>query len=249
MDLLLTVALLIVPIFAFLAHKAGFINVRGAVAGTLIAWALAAAGPGIFLIFLFFFISSSLLTRLRASWKAQHGLKDVAGRSITQVVGVGTPMALFALLYIAGVHVALSATAISIAVATADTWASEIGVAYGGRPRLITKPWVEVEPGTSGGVTLAGTLGGLLGAASVAILSYVILGLNPWVIGFFGFLGDVLDSIIGAVAQKKYICRGVVYDEPRCSDYVSYGYLTNEAVNLIVESALGLAFILSALFL
>ncbi|MEL9990485.1 MAG: DUF92 domain-containing protein [Thermoproteus sp.] len=45
-----------------------------------------------------------------------------------------------------------------------------------------------------------------------------------------GFAGDILDSVLGAVAQKKYICNGAIYDEPRCQNYETFGYLTNEAV-------------------
>ncbi|MEL9990486.1 MAG: DUF92 domain-containing protein [Thermoproteus sp.] len=247
MDLILLAAVAAVPLLAFAAYRAGFIKLKGAVVGTLVAWTLEAAGLGVFSLFVFFFVSASLFTRLRSSWKAERGLKDVAGRSISQVVGVGTPMALFALLYIAGVEPALTATAVAIAIATADTWASEIGVAYGGRPRLITKPWLKVEPGTSGGVTPAGFVASLAGAASIAALSYFLLSLNPLVVFGLGFAGDILDSVLGAVAQKKYICNGVIYDEPRCQNYKTFGYLTNETVNLIVESALGLAYIIASL--
>lgn len=249
MDLALLGVFAAIPLFALGAYKAGFINMRGAIAGTLVAWALAAAGLGVFAIFMFFFVSASLLTKLRGSWKAQRGLKDVAGRSITQVVGVGTPMALFALLYTMGVQQALAATVAAIAVATADTWASEVGVAYGGRPRLITKPWVQVEPGTSGGVTPVGTLASLAGAGIIGLLSYLLLGLNPFLIWALGFAGDVLDSVVGAVAQRKYICGGEMYDEPRCRDYKTTGFLTNEAVNLLVEASLGLAYILFSIYL
>ena len=55
----------------------------------------------------------------------------------------------------------------AVATAAADTCASEVGKAYGRRTVALTtlRP---VPPGTEGGVSLEGTLGGLAGAALVA---------------------------------------------------------------------------------
>ena len=56
----------------------------------------------------------------------------------------------------------------AIAAATADTWSTEIGTVLGGTPRHLITTGREVPPGTSGGVTIAGTLSGLTGSVLAA---------------------------------------------------------------------------------
>jgi uncharacterized protein (TIGR00297 family) len=142
---------------ALLALRRGFLTVRGTVSAIAVGTVVAVAHTGLFLLMAFFFLSSSLLTRVRAEWKRAMGLKDVAGRSLRQVIGVGTPIAVYVALYtLTGDSRFLGAATVAVAVATADTWASEVGVAYGGRPRHVLAPWRKLDPGVSGGVTLVG---------------------------------------------------------------------------------------------
>lgn len=131
-----------------------------------------------------FFISSSLLS-------TRHTL-----RTERQVVANGGVAALAALL---GNWPAFAG---SLAAATADTWATEIGRRAPTPPRLVTS-WTSVPPGTDGGMTLLGTLGGIAGAGFIAGTSY-LLGF-PWVlaVALAGALGMLLDSILGATVQGK----------------------------------------------
>jgi uncharacterized protein (TIGR00297 family) len=100
------------------------------------------------------------------------------------------------------------------AAALSDTLSSEFGQLAGRPPRLITtgKP---VPAGTDGGITLAGTLMGLLGAALLSVLGRSI-GLTPvratLPILLAGLSGNLLDSYLGATLQRS-------------------GRMTNEAVN------------------
>ncbi len=108
----------------------------------------------------------------------------------------------------------------SIATATADTMASEVGVAT--TPRLITN-FKKVPPGTDGGISVVGTLAGIIGAGLIGLAAYM-LGVYPdltktMVIAVVaGTFGCFVDSILGAALEIK-------------------GYLNNEHVNLLATLA------------
>jgi len=116
-----------------------------------------------------------------------------------------------------------------------DTWASELGILSKTLPRLVTKPWKKVPPGTNGGVSLVGLgasaaggmimglIHGLFVAGGISSLlpftsSSMVSALTPSQYGrevmfltFVGFLGgfggSLLDSVLGATVQATY------YDE------------------------------------
>ncbi|ACB39123.1 DUF92 domain-containing protein [Pyrobaculum neutrophilum] len=235
-----------IVVLALLALRKGFLTVRGTVSAIAVGTAVAVAHLGLFGLTAAFFLTSSLLTKLRAEWKLERGLKDVSGRSLRQVFGVGAPIAAFALAYLASGDVRLlGAAAVAVAAATADTWASEVGVAYGGTPRYILAPWRRVEPGTSGGVTPVGVAASAAGALAMGALA-PLLGIQQpfWKIALFGYLGELLDSVLGASLQVKYICGGRISEQP-AAGCRRRGFLTNEAVNLVSGFAVGLLYLIT----
>ena len=111
------------------------------------------------------------------------------------------------------------------AAVTADTLSSELGILSKSPPRLITSlSFRQVPPGTNGGVSLAGTLAGALGSAIIALSSTFLIpactdtsALGSYVDGvwtlerrlifaaaitLWGFLGSLLDSILGGLLQR-----------------------------------------------
>ena len=114
----------------------------------------------------------------------------------------------------------------SIATATADTLASEIGVTV--QPRLITT-LKKVPPGTDGGISVLGTAAGIIGAGIIGVAAY-LLGIFPdpfvtlKISIIAGTVGCFVDSILGAVLERR-------------------NYISNEYVNLIATitgAALGI---------
>jgi uncharacterized protein (TIGR00297 family) len=114
----------------------------------------------------------------------------------------------------------------SIATATADTLASEVGVVQ--QPRLITT-MKKVPPGTDGGISIIGTAAGIIGAGIIGVSAY-LLGIFPdpfvtlKISIIAGTVGCFVDSILGAVLERR-------------------NYISNEYVNLIATitgAALGI---------
>jgi uncharacterized protein (TIGR00297 family) len=104
----------------------------------------------------------------------------------------------------------------SIATATADTMASEIGILQ--QPRLITT-MKKVAPGTDGAVSILGTLVGIVGAGTIGIAAYLLGIMSDPFLSFkiaviSGTIGCFMDSILGAVLERR-------------------NFLNNEHVNLL----------------
>ena len=149
-----------------------------------------------------FFFTSSLLSRLSPDPSAALDAKGNT-RDPWQVLANGGPAAIGAFIPGAGLWIVTA----SLAAAAADTWATSLGGWSRFAPRhvITLQP---VPPGTSGGITLPGSLGGVMGALVVGLgpaLSTGALSLLPVAlgIGLFGMLGD---SLLGAALQGKFHC-------------------------------------------
>ena len=158
-----------------------------------------------FLIFLFFFISSSMLGVLI---RHDRGIEKKSGaRDHVQVLANGFPAVFFLLLYrFAGSNALLAAFSASVAEATADTWGGEIG-RLSRRDPLSIITLTRVPKGLSGGVTALGFAASAAGALLIALLHYASFSasvLQMLSVAGCGFLGSVLDSFLGASVQVQY---------------------------------------------
>ncbi len=132
---------------------------------------------------------------------------------------------------------------ISLAVSCADTLSSDFGRVWGGSPRnIITGK--RMLKGVSGGVTGAGFVGAFLGAVSIAIFvlwsEFSSLGSTAsllWIVVVFGFMGSVLDSVLGVLFQAKYLDEmGNQVDSSEGGTRAlgkGYRWVTNDVVNAV----------------
>jgi uncharacterized protein (TIGR00297 family) len=206
--------------------------------GTLIIWrtgggGLAALGA--------FFVGSSLISRLAPD--PGSSLLDAKGatRDPMQVLANGGAAALAALL--AGSNqAALWSITGSLAAAAADTWATSSGAWSRTEPRHILTGR-RVPAGTSGGITVVGSVGAAAGAASVGLAAMLCGGgsqLLPLAL-VVGMLGMLLDSAAGALLQGKFRCDQCQRDTERrvhrCGAAARHlrglAWLTNDGVNAI----------------
>jgi len=250
------IAALLSLLLTYAARKYRFIGRDAAPAAFIVGFLVTLGGFEVLVPFLVFLASSGIMTRLGRSRKEELGVTgDLVGRNWRQVIAVGALPALVGSLLFASrltneswVPILSTVATTSIAYSNADTWASEIGVLHRGRPRLILKPWITVDPGVSGGVTWVGELSSLAGSLTVA-LSYSLMKylegspdpVGTIIVTLGGYLGEVLDSVIGSLIQAKYYCS-------RCCSLTDHKihtcgnvtvkssgleYVTNESVNLI----------------
>ncbi len=216
----LSLGLLFSTVVAWLAYRRHSLNKSG-VAGAIIT-GTATVGFGGWswgLALIFFFISSSALSHYRERAKARIAADKFSKgsrRDIAQVAANGGLAALLALWHGMATspmqrNLLRAGGAGALAAATADTWATELGLLSSETPRSILtgKP---VPPGTSGGVTRPGMLAAASGALALGVVFWGwerfrrSLASLPLIACLAGLAGSVADSLLGAVLQGVFYC-------------------------------------------
>ena len=205
-----------------LALVVAFIGWRMQALSSSGAWAAVISGGLIFglggipwaVLLLTFFVSSSVLSKAFSQRKRSMNEKFSKGsrRDWQQVLANGGLGVLLVWLYFLfpekdWIWIAYVG---AMAAVNADTWATEVGVLSRTPPRLITTGEV-VERGTSGGITLIGSLAAFLGGVLVSLVAAFItpnIHLPLFILGgsLGGMAGALVDSIIGASVQGIYFC-------------------------------------------
>lgn len=214
---------------AALAYRARSLDLSGAIAaGFLGTVVFGLGGVAWAIVLLTFFVTASGLSMVFKGRKSQiaddfaKGSRRDAGQVLANG-GVSGVLALgyFLLVLVSPQHPLLPALwvgfAASLAAANADTWATELGVLNRREP-ISLRSFKRVPGGTSGAVSLVGTLAALAGAAVVAGVT-VLSGLAGWapagglsfggqfvLISLAGLLGAMIDSLLGAWVQAMYYC-------------------------------------------
>ncbi len=194
---------------------------------------------------IFFFASSVLFTKLNALTNKKPSVISQS-RNSWQVFANSMAAVVFSAIYlISKDSFFVFLFSASVAAATADTWASEIGPVFN-RKCFSLASFKTGRAGISGGISVAGTLAALAGSFSIAILSYYIFfnDLNFRIILLItlsGFFASFVDSILGAffepvLLDKKYFRKKILNSKESITP--------NDLVNILGSLSASLFFIL-----
>lgn len=238
---------LFIVVMAVASLYLGLLTRGGAIGAVLlgILTGMSFGWKGILLIAVFFGTSNGLgkLSKRKKQTEAEIVQKGDR-RDFAQVLANGGVAIISASLYYGSREPLFLVTFISsMAVATADTWASEIG------PHSKTEPihllqGRRVNAGTSGAVSIIGTLGALSGSAIVAVCAIFLWNDITWKDGIYitmiGFVGAMVDTLLGGSIQAKYKCEECLIQTEKlfhCGQktrhYRGIRLINNDAVNFL----------------
>jgi uncharacterized protein (TIGR00297 family) len=191
-----------------------------------------------------FFISSNLVSRVGFVGLPAELDPKSDRRDLWQVYANGGPAALAAVAPV-DPNLRIWLVTASLAAAAADTWATSIGVHSRTPPRLLWSGRT-VAPGTSGGITAAGSSGALAGALIVSGVGAIAAG-NLLLVPagtLIGFLGMLVDSLVGGILQGRFHCprcnQASEWRVHRCGSSTvrraGFGWLNNDGVNFLATA-------------
>lgn len=269
MDLIIDIiGLIIVGLFGVVSIKLKIVSISGLIAGFVVGYLIWVFGGWTwFIVVLSFHLSAAFFTKFKYKRKEKEGLAQEKGgaRGWPNVFANGGFPTICAVLN--GIFILALITGFSdlflfgfiggVATMTADTIATETGLLSKTNPRLVTNLSKEVEPGTSGGITILGELGALIGCVIIGGIAWLLagFGLLPSAFTFqlvfvaiiSGMLGCLVDSIFGATIQGIFqcnVCHKITEKAKHCGEKSKHlhgvKFFENNTVNFVAATCGGL---------
>ena len=227
------VIIAVLAVIASVSYLRRFLDKGGIAASVILGFIVFyIGGVSGFVVFLFFFLSSSVITKLCRKGRG-NGM-----RSYPSVIANGLPAAVTLVIYALTYDpLFLVAFASAVAEASSDTWAGEIGQLSHKDPVSIVT-FTKVPRGISGGVTVLGLLASLLSAFLIALLFAGTFSSDTkgvLTITAAGFTGALLDSFLGATVQAQYRREdGSITENPEEGKRVrGIPFIDNDMVNFL----------------
>ena len=209
--IIVMIEVVITAILSVEVYKLHCLSRSGAIASLIVGVLLALFGNiGAFFIMSFFVIVSFFATMRDIDKKIAMGLQEgqFGERGWKNVTAVAFPPVLITMIHHfcpmdETLYVIMFLT--SVAVAGADTIASEVGVRSPKTYMITTmKP---CEPGMNGGISKLGTAISTLAALAIAVIGWPVMTASfSWLLLIpfaFGVFGNILDSLFGAWFENR----------------------------------------------
>jgi len=244
-EFLIIIIIIVLLLFMFFIKK--HLSISGFIGAALMAVLLFGFGGYSYIYpIVVFFISSTIVS----FYKKQDIETKKSNRNINQVYANGG-IALFICIlnYFFNHNLIYPCFLASVAAANSDTWGTEFGKKSNKKPIDILSGNAVIE-GVSGGVTLYGTIGSIIGAILIGIIGYFFLT-DIKIISLIiisGFISSIFDSILGSSVQARYISAdGLTITEKYEESYYLYtgsNKVNNDIVNLYCTISGPLIFII-----
>ncbi|MBI1925977.1 DUF92 domain-containing protein [Candidatus Poribacteria bacterium] len=201
------IAVLASALFGPLVYRLKWVDAPGTVTSMFLGAVAIALGGWEWLVpVAVFFSSGSLLTKFRQTEKSAKKPRRIEQAVVNGVIPI-LPVIGHA---IDGRPIWYLLSVGAVAVANADTWATEIG-RFSRRLPISLRTLQPVPRGTSGAISFLGTLASLCGGVLIGAVA-AATGPSEWRLGLLlvgtiaGPFGALIDSVIGAFLQCRYQC-------------------------------------------
>ena len=234
--------LIVIICILFIPYRMKILSISGYFGSITMAALIVLFGNIVqFILLALFFVLSSSLNLILKKYTARKSKNS--HRNILQVVcngGVAMMICIYEYFNPNPINIYLYAA--TVAAAMSDTWATEFGKLSKSKPISITS-FRPIEHGLSGGITLIGIFGSILGASIIGLAAFLLINAELKLI--FGvisvaFCSALLDSLIGDTLQGKYETKsGKVIENMQIDSNLISGYkiVDNNLVNLMATLA------------
>ena len=229
------ISIFIIILILYGAHLKKSLSISGLIGAAIMAIFLLGFGGKDYLYpIIVFFITSSALSFIQK----RNINKKNSNRNINQVYANGG-LALFICIanYFQPNDLLYPCFLACVAAANSDTWGTELGKLSKSNPiDIISKN--KVSQGTSGGITLIGTIGSLFGSITIGLIGYLSIldEKTTFYVIIAGFLSSLVDSVLGSTNQARFISpEGSVITEKYEENYfllTGSKIINNDTVNL-----------------
>lgn len=254
------VVLIVSPWLTIVAGASKSLTLGGSITSFIYTLACAFCGglPVVITIYTLFCVSAVISKITTKKFNLMQGVeKAKTPRGATQIVANSAIALMLLIFYKVFNHKAfLIANYVVLCEEFADSVCSDIGRLSKRKPVDILR-FKRIQPGISGGISLLGSICGLLGCVLALLVPFLFKEVDlvqaAIAVGL-GFLGTVVDSVLGSAFQVLYQCEvcGNYTEKEICCDTQAKqvkgaSFVTNSLVNLTAGMITGLVAL--ALFL